>query len=153
MSGKLFAAFVMTLLLSGCILDDVTGPSGTPVDFTEVDSGQYSKLSYPADNYTFSDNVAFGAFYNELVCSMFAPCTVPDVDFSTKMVLAVVMGERTSGGYSIDIKEILVKGGALTVVVKSRSPAPGEIVTLALTNPYDIVSIDRTELPIGFYYE
>lgn len=153
MPMKLIFTYLAGFLLSGCILNDSTGPSGTPVDFTEIDSGFYSNLSYPAGDYVFSVSADYEAFYNELVCSVTIPCTIPAVDFSTDMVLAVVMGQRSSGGYSIDIKEVFSNNETLSVVVETMSPAPGDVVTLALTNPYDIVTIAKTDLTINFLYE
>lgn len=70
------------------------------------------------------------------------------LDFQTEMVIAVQMGTRNTGGYGIEVKGItrtqLPGGGyALDVTVESRSPAPGDMVTMAITSPFHVVKLRR----------
>lgn len=65
------------------------------------------------------------------------------IDFSRFMVIAVFLGEKTTGGYDIRIERILVKGETLEVHLVKRAPKEGEMVTQALTSPYHIVICPR----------
>ena len=55
-----------------------------------------------------------------------------DVDL-TKIIIS--MGRKNTGGYSIDIVNIDVKGPDIYVTVKETSPGLSDNVTMALTNP------------------
>jgi len=74
----------------------------------------------------------------------------PEVDFSKQVALAVFMGQRNSGGYSIRITSVRDTDQEVVVQVKRTSPPPGAMVTMALTQPYDIVTIARSGKPIKF---
>ncbi len=64
---------------------------------------------------------------------------VPTIDFTRNTIIAVYLGQRGSGGYSIEIKDIVEYNSRIVVYVKERSPEPGSMVTMALTQPYHIV--------------
>jgi hypothetical protein len=72
------------------------------------------------------------------------PRPAPSVDFKTEMVLAVFLGEKRTGGYSVEIKDAQETGGNLVVTVLEKSPGPGSIVTEALTAPYCFVAVKRS---------
>lgn len=68
---------------------------------------------------------------------------LPQVDFSSQMILAVFMGEQRSGGYGINIDNIYKKDDDLFVKIVEKKPDPKGGVTLALTHPYHIVVIPK----------
>lgn len=68
-----------------------------------------------------------------------------------KTYLLAAMGEKPTGGYEIKIERVEeTPNGEIVVVVTGRSPAPGQIVTQALTYPRDLVAIDQTDRKINF---
>lgn len=68
-----------------------------------------------------------------------------NIDFKTKNVLLLHLGQKNTGGYSISIAKIEQKGELLTVYYKINSPKPGENVTMALTNPFIMVELPKTK--------
>ena len=75
---------------------------------------------------------------------------LPKIDFEKDMIIAVFMGERRSGGFSIEIKKIIKTDKEIVVEVEEREPDPGSIVTMALTQPYHIVVVRISSLPLRF---
>ena len=71
-----------------------------------------------------------------------ASVPLPVVDFDKEIVAAVFLGERPTGGYSVEISAAEVTGSLLTVFVKETSPNPGAIVTQGITQPFHIVRIE-----------
>jgi hypothetical protein len=67
----------------------------------------------------------------------------PKVDFSERNVVALFMGQKSSGGHSIGIKEVNVAGNTATVQIVTASPQGN--ATMALTQPYCIASITKTD--------
>ena len=74
----------------------------------------------------------------------------PMIDFSSGTVIGVFMGTRPTGGYSIEIDKLRSCDDRIKAIVKSRSPAPQDMVTTALTRPYHIISIENTGMEIEF---
>lgn len=64
---------------------------------------------------------------------------LPIIDFDDETVIAVFQGVHSTGGYSIEIVEILEKANSLEVTVKETSPSSGSNVTQAFTQPFHIV--------------
>lgn len=75
---------------------------------------------------------------------------LPKIDFETEMVIAVFMGVQKSGSYDIRIVEILQAEKEIRVMVRQREPSPDTVQTMALTQPYHVVVIEKSPLPIRF---
>ncbi len=56
-------------------------------------------------------------------------------------IIILSWGEKPTGGYSIDIEDIKLEDGELSVYYRLSSPAPGEAVTQAITYPEDSAEI------------
>lgn len=66
---------------------------------------------------------------------------IPTVDFSKNQVVALFLGTKTSGGYSISVDRVEENDTQIIIYKKIESPKPGENVTMALTNPFIILEI------------
>ncbi len=77
---------------------------------------------------------------------------LPKIDFEKNMVVAVFMGKRSEGGYEIEITKINKTEEEIIVEVKEKEPPPGSLRTMALPQPYHIVVIKRSLLPVRFQY-
>jgi hypothetical protein len=60
------------------------------------------------------------------------------------MIIAVFQGEKPTGGYEIDIIKI-VEADSLTVFANETLPQQGCPVIFAITRPYHIVKIAKTD--------
>ena len=74
---------------------------------------------------------------------------LPEVDFSTHMVIATFMGGRATGGYTITIERIAEWENEIVVDVKEIYPGM-VIVIEAFTFPHHIVKIERVQKSIVF---
>lgn len=85
-------------------------------------------------------------FCYQIGSSVPVPCyPIPEVDFESRTVLAVFLGQRGNGGYAIEIVGVKQTGSTLKVQVIATVPGAGCIVTLALNYPFHIVDIPKTE--------
>jgi hypothetical protein len=80
---------------------------------------------------------------------------LPSVDFQKEMVVAVFLGEKATGGYSVEITKIeeTRQKRVLTVSIRESKPAPDAMVTQALTQPFHIVKLKKLELATTFVFE
>lgn len=67
------------------------------------------------------------------------------IDFRKQAVLSLHMGTRNTGGYGVKVSGVEINGNTTFVKIKEISPKPGEMVTMALTQPFCIVVIDANE--------
>ncbi|MCA1555593.1 MAG: DUF885 family protein, partial [Acidobacteria bacterium] len=67
----------------------------------------------------------------------------PEINFNVRSVVVVYQGQKSSGGYSIEIAEIRRDGTVLAVKVNERRPAFGDVTTQVITSPFVVVSIPR----------
>jgi protease stability complex PrcB-like protein len=66
---------------------------------------------------------------------------VPKIDFSSRQLLLLSTGARSSSGYAIDVVRASEKEDGITVEVRERSPAIGEQVDPHVTYPYRLISL------------
>jgi len=66
---------------------------------------------------------------------------VPRVDFSSRQLLLLSTGARSSSGYGIDVLGATEKEGGITVEVRERSPGLAEQVDPHVTYPYRLISL------------
>lgn len=59
------------------------------------------------------------------------------------------MGEKSSGGYSIGVDSVVETADKIIIKIKENKPAPGAMVTQAITYPYAVVRINSKK-PIEF---
>jgi hypothetical protein len=76
------------------------------------------------------------------------PYTV--INFEKEMVVAVLSGEKPSGGYVVKIESITEDDCQILVNYSEKTPKPGSAVTMALTYPYDMALIPKTKKPVLF---
>ena len=62
----------------------------------------------------------------------------------------ITEGMKPTGGYGVQVEEIVEGEDRLEVRVRSFAPKPGDIVTEVLTYPYDLIILENEELPLVF---
>jgi PrcB C-terminal len=76
----------------------------------------------------------------------------PTVDFSQERVAALFLGERPTNGYGIEVVGVaeINSGTGVEVSYVRTSPAPGQLGTPAVTQPFDLVAINDTQRALSF---
>jgi hypothetical protein len=86
----------------------------------------------------------------ELAALWPAGAAIEDVDFSEESVVVVALGERRTGGYSVEVESVVATDDGVVVRYVEGAPGPGCMTTQALTQPYRIIAIPRVEGPARF---
>ena len=71
-------------------------------------------------------------------------------DFSKYTVIAVFQGQQPTGGYSIEINKVKETRDKIQVYIIETFPDPNDVVTQALTSPYHIITIAKTNKEFEF---
>lgn len=74
----------------------------------------------------------------------------PPVDFDREMVIAVFLGDRSTGGFAIEITRIKQRVDGLHVRIEETAPPQDALVTQGFTSPYHLVRIGRLDRPVTF---
>jgi len=67
--------------------------------------------------------------------------SIPNIDFSKETVVAIFMGEKTTGGFSIAAESVKEENGKLVVKIKETKPGSKDMVTMAINQPFCFVKI------------
>lgn len=70
------------------------------------------------------------------------------LDPSREMAIAVFLGERRTGGYGIEIVRVHPAGQKLVVEYRETTPEPGTMTIQALTTPWTVAVVPRSDLPL-----
>lgn len=114
-------------------------PASTPLQW----SGSHSR-SETATHRVLRDTAAWAAFWQEVGQPepvSFAP--------AREMAVAIFLGERRSGGYSVRIDEAGPRDGRFVVTYRESPPPAGTLVPQALTYPWALVVVPRSDLPVN----
>jgi len=98
------------------------------------------------------DNDAWLSAWSTLVQPYEASASAPPpplIDFSTDMVVLAAMGERRSGGYTVEMKAAATQE-QLYVSVTQTDPGMSCAVSLLLTQPVAVARLQRFDGPVTF---
>jgi hypothetical protein len=135
------------VLAAGCAAERIVdgGETSTPILYETLLDETHSDLGHPLNEVVGSEGAWWGLWTR--IFRGANPRAAPEVDFSRYMLLAVATGTRPSGGFDVTVRSVVVRGDALEVEVLETCPAPDAIVTMALTQPVEVVRLNR--LPQG----
>ncbi len=74
----------------------------------------------------------------------------PAVDFNLNRVVAFFWGQKPTGGYGIQLLGTQLSGNTLRVTLRLNSPAPGAILTQALTSPFVMLEVPGSFTRVEF---
>lgn len=80
----------------------------------------------------------------ELPAQNMAVQQLRQVDLTKEHLLFVTLGEKTTGGYSVSLVSSESNESVLHISVAVRTPAPGTMVTQAVTSPCVVVAVPAT---------
>jgi hypothetical protein len=77
----------------------------------------------------------------------------PQIDFRTETVAGIFLGEKSTGGYGVEITRAEKKSSTLYLYFRETSPTQDQIVILALTQPYHLVKFPKHDADNVFLRE
>jgi hypothetical protein len=73
------------------------------------------------------------------------PAPAPVINFDKEIVAAVFLGEKPTGGYSVEIIRAEQMNGSLLIEYREKSPPPSSMTIQALTQPFHIIRLATNE--------
>ena len=145
MKSKYLVIYMIILLLivlaAGCSEKKEPPPQETPqVD----DSGEIPDDDGNAGQLQSDDSLEAWVEYSR-TAFMAQSREIDDMQY-----LLVTYGEKSSGGYAVEITNVDIQEDKVEVTVSFTEPAPGEEVTHGIEYPYALEQIQATGLPAVF---
>lgn len=81
--------------------------------------------------------------WSQVHATQLQPPPLPQVDFQRETLVAIFLGQRSSGGYGVTVRRVAVEGDELYLDTEFREPQAGAITTQALTSPWTLVRVLR----------
>lgn len=138
----------IALLFSGLILDSASAGDGGQQPATSW-IGNDSGISAPLQTVV-RNSEDWKKLWSQIHSNREPMPPIPEIDFSTHMVVGYFMGQQSTGGYSVSIENIEENDKIIIVNVTTKSPGRNSIVSQALTSPYAIQVIPSSKNPVDF---
>ena len=144
---KLFITIIFSLLFIGC-------PKNEQGGFTSLSKGNLfgaGEEGFKKENIIISSKEEWKSFLLKIDTTNKVSETFENaIDFSRDMIIVCIDKVRNTGGFSIEVIDIVNEGDTFLVKVKSTGPKPMDMVTSAIMQPYHIVKISTTSKEIKF---
>jgi hypothetical protein len=75
---------------------------------------------------------------------------MPEIDFSSEMVILVASGSHTSSGFDVLLTSASKTDDLVTVHALERSPAPNCVSLTVITSPVDVARMSRQDGRVVF---
>ncbi len=144
----LLACLLLAVILGGVFF---TYGQRSIVPFHTIIWGGYASGYTQAQNFVINDQAAWSKVWTLAFCSSPNPCPdVPVVNFASRTVLAVFMGQKPILGYQINITQVSRIGPNVLVAIDATVPAQTCGGLTALVFPSHIVDIQKTNAKVFF---
>ena len=121
-------------------------PKDALIDFSVIDTGMHAAGVSSAKNYAAGGPEEFAKIWKMAHGDDGIP--LPEVDFDKDYVIAVFAGQKPTGGYALEVSQVVDSKDTRTIAMTLTSPGKGCIVTQALTNPYQIITLPASTLTL-----
>ncbi len=129
---KILVLFILACTLCGCSSTKITKEEKTPVDFTVVE-----KAAVPPELLTIIDEKKTEEFTMSYTLDGY-------------LYIAVGYGEKSTGGYSIQVEELYETKSNIVINTTLVGPEAGEAVNKMATYPYIVVKTEYIDKNIVF---
>jgi hypothetical protein len=144
---KTIITIIFSLLLVGC-------PKNEEGGFTSLSKGSLfgnGAEGFKKENIVISSKEEWKSFLLKVDTTNKVSKTFENtIDFSKEMVIICIDKVRNSGGFSIEIIEVVTESDTFLIKVKTEGPKPMSMVTSVMIQPYHIVKIKKTNKKIKF---
>ena len=147
--GVNFAALFLSLVSVDACLAQATLPNTMAIPLTTIQKGNFSGIREPLQ-VTVRTQDAWESLWKKHTSIQSPPSPLPGVDFTTEMVVGIFAGEKTTGGYDVELTRAELKDSTLYVYYVEKNPASGGMAIQALTQPFNLAKLARHDGAVVF---
>ena len=136
----LISVFLLSAVISAC---STQGNDEKKLPMEIILDGTYSAIEEKRE-VLLNNNDDYQKLMTEVYKNLDQMPRIPVVDFNKNSVVAVFIGNRSNGGFMVSIDSI-TEGKNLTVNITETTPGSNCMVTDAITRPFSLVKIPKTD--------
>lgn len=122
-------------------------PAG-PLPFDVLVTGQVARYDRTEPMLAvLTDASSFGRWWSDAIGQRDPAVVGQAVAFGQEIVVGVLHGRRSTGGYAIEVTEVRQQGNSLIVIVATHAPPPAALVPQVITSPHQVIKINVSRLP------
>lgn len=114
----------------------------TSLSIATVEKGYHSGIRGPLQT-VIRNQDEWNALWKRHSSTDTNPARPPIIDFDREMVVGIFLGEKSAGGYEVEIVRAERSDSSLYFYYREESPPPGAMVTQALTQPFHLVRVAK----------
>lgn len=142
---------ISTILLISCNSSKDTtkkatvGNKGENVEFTIIKEGTNNGYKELGNGYAilYRQN-GFNMIWDSIFSNYMKKPSIPEIDFETKQLILVGMGEKPNGGYSIKIESISETKKEIIINIIESKPGNTCMTPSVVSYPYQLIEIPKT---------
>ncbi|TVR12966.1 MAG: protease complex subunit PrcB family protein [Phormidium sp. GEM2.Bin31] len=124
-------------------------PTTETISFETQEQGNYSGFNDSFER-LITEESEWQGFWQQLHGTVSPSPDIPEIDFENYSIIAVGLGDRSDGSYGVQVDRVRQEGEELVVhYLETRGCG---MATMAITQPYHIVRIERTSRPVSFQH-
>ncbi|QNM86973.1 protease complex subunit PrcB family protein [Polaribacter pectinis] len=144
---KTFITIIFTLLLVGC-------PNNGEGGFTPISKGNLfgaGEEGFKKENIIISSKEDWKVFLTKVDKTNKVSKTFENaIDFNKEKVIVVIDKVRNTGGFSVEVTDVVNEEDQTIIKVKTTGPKPTDMVVTAIMQSYHIIKIKKTNKKIKF---
>lgn len=148
---KYFFTSVITLTIIAFSCSS-QGDEETAVSFEVIHGGTYCSVTEKKDVHV-TNKEDFTRLMDEVYMNLDQRPIIPDVDFTKNDVVAVFMGAKNTGGYTINFDKVIKRKDDITCYIFETSPGKNCSTTMNVSYPYELVKIPKLNKKVKFVYK
>lgn len=153
----LAGAVLLAWSLTGCIADDNDNDNdnddtGDLVASTLLDDGRASGIETELLT-VLRDQEAYDDLWEEHTDGVISPPSQPEVNFGTRMVVAIFLGQRPTDRHRIEIIEVRERDESFLVKIRATLPDDDCPVIEEPSQPWRLESIPQSDKMVAFSTE
>jgi hypothetical protein len=144
--NRIIVLLILISFVPGILMAMGKKEQGKPVEFEVVESSMQGGMSEQT-NLLAKTQDDFKYVWDLTHRYLEPEPDIPKIDFSKYMIACVMMGERTSSGYSVEVTDVTAYDDSVVVDVKYNET--GGMLTV-MTYPYQMIKMPRTNKKVIF---
>lgn len=143
------ALLALTLLAAGCAAEEE--PTSDTSSFDEaIEPFRYNSGINQKKRFVIKSEEEWATVWASISKNRDPKRPAPRVDFARNMVVVAAMGQRLTGGFSVEIGNVQLSDDSLSVEVRETSPGPACTTSGVITFPIAAELVPRTEAEVTF---
>ncbi|MBN1146433.1 MAG: protease complex subunit PrcB family protein [Anaerolineales bacterium] len=155
---SLFLWLIMVAWLQGCApgaptpipsesqAPDLQPATGQAVPFTSLGQGNSLTAEVEKPTLFVAGNSKEAARFAEWLDDPDLKARLQALDFEEQFVVIVFAGVKGSSGYGVEVREISVVPGIVSLKVEFTEPAAGQISSDVISHPYHVISLSKEQI-------